>query len=131
MRIAASTETVWAHWTEPDRMAAWWGETEVSPEVNGAIRVQMPGGGPVMLGRYLVLDPPHHLSFSFGWEAHDVGTPLAPGSTVVDITLEADGADTVLTLVHRSMPATHAADHRRGWERHLPNLRATVERSVD
>jgi uncharacterized protein YndB with AHSA1/START domain len=115
VRIAAPPETIWSFWTEPDRLAEWWGTgLEVSPTPGGAFRVSM-DGGPVMSGSFSTLEPPHRLVFTFGWEGNAAGEPLAPGSTTVEVTLTPDGDETVVRLRHSDMPITHAADHTKGW----------------
>lgn len=115
MRIAASPETVWAFWTDPGHLAQWWGtEAEVLAEPGGLFRVVM-AEGPVMRGEFVQLDPPHRLVFTFGWEQHAPGEPLAPGSTRVEVTITPDGDGSVLVLRHADMPSSHAADHRMGW----------------
>ena len=70
--------------------------------------------GPAMRGTFTELDPPRRLEFTFGWE-QNIGGPLAPGSTRVEVTLTPDGDETVLVLRHFDMPTTHAADHEKGW----------------
>ena len=40
IRIAASPETVWTFWTEPERLGEWWGTgVEVEAEPGGLFRV--------------------------------------------------------------------------------------------
>ena len=68
VRIAASPETVYRFWTEPQRLAQWWGtDAEVEAEPGGLFRVVMESG-PVMRGAFAELDPPHRIVFTFGWE---------------------------------------------------------------
>jgi len=115
VRIAARPETVWAFWTDPARLAEWWGvAADVEPVVGGLYRVVM-GDGPVMRGAFTHVDAPRRLVFSFGWEHNGPGEPLAPGSTRVEVTLEPDGADTVVVLRHFDVPASARADHTKGW----------------
>ncbi len=65
VRIAASPETLWSFWTEPERLAQWWGsDAEVVAEPGGLYRVVMENG-PVMRGAFTELDPPHRLVFTF------------------------------------------------------------------
>ena len=114
VRIAARPETIWTYWTDPARLAEWWGtEAEVSLEPGGLFRVVMESG-PVMRGTFVELDPPHRLVFTFGWEQNE-GQPLAPGTTRVEVTMTPDGGETVVLLRHLEMPTTHAADHEKGW----------------
>ena len=102
-------------WTDPARLVEWWGVTaEVEPEPGGLYRVVM-GDGPVMRGVLTDIDEPHRLVFSFGWEQNAPGDPLAPGSTRVEVTLRAEGVETVVVLRHFDMPASASADHRKGW----------------
>jgi uncharacterized protein YndB with AHSA1/START domain len=115
VRIAASPEILWTFWTEPARLAEWWGtEAEVVTAPGGLFRVVMESG-PVMRGTFTELDPPHRLVFGFGWEQNAPGTPLAPGSTRVEVTMTPDNGETVLVLRHSEMPTTHAPDHEQGW----------------
>ncbi len=131
VRIAARPETVWSFWTEPARVCAWWGvEADVVAEPGGVFRVVMEQG-PVMRGEFTELDPPRRLVFTFGWEQNTPGEPLAPGSTVVEVTLTADGPDTELVLRHSDMPVTHSDDHRKGWALYVAErLPAAVAASV-
>lgn len=115
VRIAASPQTVWTFWTEPQRLAEWWGTaTAVETEPGGTFRVVMESG-PVMRGVFTELDPPHRLVFTFGWENNAPGEPLAPGSTRVEVTLTPEADETVLVLRHFDMPTPHAPDHEKGW----------------
>jgi uncharacterized protein YndB with AHSA1/START domain len=115
VRIAASPETVYRFWTEPQRLAQWWGtDAEVEAEPGGLFRVVMESG-PVMRGAFTELDPPHRIVFTFGWEHNAAGEPLAPGTTRVEVTMTPEHDETVLVLRHYDMPATHASDHEKGW----------------
>lgn len=133
VRIAATPETVWSFWTTAERLCQWWGSSaEVVPEPGVIFRVQMSADGPVMRGSYIELEPVYRVAFSFGWENNAPGEPLAPGSTIVEVTLTPDEGDTELLLRHPHMPATHAADHATGWAlfvgERLPAAAASVTR---
>lgn len=115
VRIAAPPEAVWRFWTEPERLGEWWGhDAQVVAEPGGLFRIVMESGH-VMRGTFSEFDPPHRLVFSFGWEHNAPGQPLAPGSTRVEVTLRADGGETVLVLRHSDMPVIQAPDHVKGW----------------
>jgi uncharacterized protein YndB with AHSA1/START domain len=135
LRIAARPETVWRYWTEPERMAEWWGTVaRLDPRPGGACRVDMGGGvqeageedGPVMSGEFLEVVPFERLVFSFGWEPSHHTPDIPPGSTRVEVTFEADGDDTVLTVHHSGLPVALGEIHRAGWEHHLPRLAAAA-----
>ena len=106
-------------------MADWWGDTaELDPRPGGVCRVAMEEG-PVMVGEYVELVLYERLVFTFGWEGN-APDQVGPGSTRVEITLEEDGDDTVLTLRHTDLPAVQAGDHEKGWAHFLGVL---VERA--
>jgi uncharacterized protein YndB with AHSA1/START domain len=126
MRIAARPETVWRYWTDPDRMNEWWGTSALlDPRPGGACRVEMGSGG-VMQGEFVELVPYQRIVFSFGWEPNKGAPPIAPGSTRVEITLEAEEDDTIMTLRHTGIPAAEAGEHQAGWAHFLPLLAAAA-----
>ena len=126
LRIAARPETVWRYWTDPERMREWWGAAELDPQPGGDCIVEMGGGG-VMRGTFLELVPHERIVFTLGWDSIDGAPDVAPGSSVVEITLTPDGADTLLALRHRGLPAATAGEHRSGWGHFLPILAAVAE----
>ena len=116
VRIAASPETVWSFWTDGTRLCEWWGmSAEAVPEPGGVMRVVMGEAGPVMSGRYVVLEPFRRLVFTFGWEGNPMGQALAPGTTMVEVTLTPVGEDTDVVLRHSELPASQAEEHAKGW----------------
>ncbi len=54
---------------------------------------------------------------------------IAPGSTVVEITLTADGDGTILRLTHRDLPREGDVRprHAAGWIHHLGRLQIAAE----
>jgi uncharacterized protein YndB with AHSA1/START domain len=126
LRIAARPETVWKYWTESARLGEWWGSAELVASPGGVFRAEVPGG-PVMTGQYVEIVPYERIVFTFGWEPGSEAPPIPPGSTHVEVTLLADGNDTMLTLRHTEIPRAWTAEHRVGWERVLPALVAAVE----
>ena len=84
------------------------------------------GGGGVMRGEYLELVPHERIVFSLGWDRTDGAPDVAPGSTRVEVTLAADGDDTILVLRHTGLPVSAAEKHRVGWGHFLPQLAAVA-----
>jgi uncharacterized protein YndB with AHSA1/START domain len=130
LRISARPETVWRYWTDPERMCDWWGAAaELDARPGGACVVEMGGGG-VMRGEYVELVPHERIVFSFGWDPTEGGPDVAPGSTLVEVTLTPDGDDTILALRHSGLPAASRDEHRAGWGHFLPLL-ADAARGAD
>jgi len=48
---------------------------------------------------------------------------VPPGSSTVEIELEADGDATIVRLAHRDLPAETVESHAHGWEHYLERLR--------
>ena len=120
IRIAAPPETVFAFWTDPDRIARWMGRTVTfDARRGGAFRLDY-NGSDIASGEVLELDPPHRLVLSWGWEA--AGDPTPPGSSRVEVTLTEDGGGTLLRLRHSGLAAEAVEGHAAGWDQFLPGL---------
>jgi uncharacterized protein YndB with AHSA1/START domain len=124
--IHAPADEVFQHLVDPALFGLWMAEgATLDPTPGGIVRWTHPNGDTVS-GRYVEVDPPRRLVFSYGWERAEVQIP--PGSTTVEIELAAhdDGA-TVVTLVHRGLEGAAADAHRGGWAHYLDRLRRTAE----
>ena len=115
VHIDATPDTVYELWTTAEGLCAWWAvSASVDARPGGAIRVDIDGEH-VMVGEIVDLEPPHRLRFTFGW---DDGDP-APGSTEVDVRIEANGNGSRLTLRHHGLPIELIASHASGWTHFL------------
>jgi uncharacterized protein YndB with AHSA1/START domain len=115
LEIDASPETVFSLWTTEAGLCSWWGtKAEVDARPGGALRVCLEGG-PIMIGRYVAVDAPHWIVFTFGWETAPPEGELPPGSTRVEITIEATATGSRITLRHHDLPPDHFTNHARGW----------------
>src|SRR5829696_7712105 len=64
LRIAAPPEIVFSYFTDPARMVDWMGVAAVlDPRPGGTFRVDA-NGRDVVLGEYLVVEPPYRVVFS-------------------------------------------------------------------
>jgi uncharacterized protein YndB with AHSA1/START domain len=124
--IHAPTDEVFRYFVDPELFGQWMaGGAALDPRPGGLVRWTHPNGDTVS-GRYVEIDPPRRLVFTYGWERSEVEIP--PGSTTVEIRLmsQADGS-TVVTLVHRGLDGRAADAHRGGWAHYLNRLRRTAE----
>ena len=64
-------------------------------------------------GQYVEIDPPRRVVFTWGIE----GRPdFPPGSSTVEVVLQEDGDETVVTLTHRDLPTEdYRRSHQGGW----------------
>ena len=123
LHIRARPETVWRYWTDPARLADWWGTaSELDARPGGRCRIETARTGLVMRGEFVEVVPHERIVFTFGWDDTPGAPALAPGSTLVEVTLVADDGATILTLRHTGLPAAQAGPHGQGWDRYLPAL---------
>ena len=120
VRIAASPETVYGFFTDPEKMARWMGvEITLDPVPGGVFRVDVTGTNKTS-GHYLELTPYSRVVFTWGWEGDD---SVPPGSTTVEVSLIPDGDGTVLRLVHKDLPTQESRDrHSEGWDHYVTRL---------
>jgi uncharacterized protein YndB with AHSA1/START domain len=125
IRIEAPPEVVFEMLTEANLLTEWMArEAEVDRRAGGAFRWVYENGD-VVLGRFIEIDAPRRLVLAYGWE-EPASRGIPPGSTEVEITLEASDGATLLRLVHRGLPAAGVASHRGGWEYFLDRLASRV-----
>ena len=124
--LPAPVAEVFAAWTDPARMR-WlaptgYAEVEADLRVGGRFRVTMIDDDVRIehTGQYLVIDPPHRLSFT--WLSPYTGG----AASQVDITLTARGPATHLVLSHQRLPDETRSSHEGGWASILDRLAAVV-----
>jgi uncharacterized protein YndB with AHSA1/START domain len=118
VRIDAAPTDAFRYLTDAALMVRWMGEwAELEPVADGRFVVDV-NGVPIR-GRYLVVEPPRRVVFTWGVAGND---QLPPASTTVEITLRPDGTSTVLELVHRDLPPDQLPQHGIGWGHFLDRL---------
>jgi uncharacterized protein YndB with AHSA1/START domain len=123
--VNAPAEVLYELLTDAEHLVRWMAATaEVEAVVGGLIRWTH-ANGDSCAGRFLELVPARRVVFTYGWERADVEVP--PGSTTVEITLEARGEVTELRLVHRGLAGPMADAHAGGWANYLARLAAVAE----
>ena len=123
--IDAPPQVVYEFLTDPVKVLRWMGvAAELDPRPGGLYRLD-PNGRDVIRGKYLEVVPNSRVVFSWGYEA--VGHSVPPGSTLVEISLEACARGTQLRLIHRNLPLEARDKHEFGWGHYLTRLRTVAE----
>ncbi len=129
IQIAASRETVFGFFTEPEKMTRWLCEAATSDPRPGGVLAQThrslkTGDLYHSRGEFLEIDYPSRVSFTWGWEEEDQATPI--GSSVVEVTLEESDGGTLVRLVHSGLSEQPRTDHDAGWAMLLDELAKAV-----
>jgi uncharacterized protein YndB with AHSA1/START domain len=118
VHVAAEPETVFRYFTDPEAIVRWMGDYAVlDPRPDGEFTLDI-NGVPVR-GRYLEVDSPRRLVISWGHAGSD---RLPPGASTVELTLEAEGGGTTVTVLHRDLPESETRQHGLGWQHFLERL---------
>ena len=130
-RINAPPAKVYAAWTDPAKIAVWFGPgplenviAETDVRVGGRFRVAMRApDGEVhdVSGVYREVTPDEKLVFTWAWRS----TPER--ESLVTVLLKPDGDGTLLTLIHEQFFDEAARDrHQSGWAGTLDKLEKFV-----
>jgi uncharacterized protein YndB with AHSA1/START domain len=118
--IAASPETVWEFFVDPEKHTRWMGMNAELDSTPGGIYRCAVIPGHTARGEFVELDPPHRLVFTWGWENESA---VRPGASTIEVELRPEGEGTSLHFVHRDLPgAEAAASHAHGWDHYLARL---------
>ena len=115
-RYDTGIEDLWTAITDPVRLARWYGEVKGDLRVGGKFYSHVHASGWEGTSRIEVCEPPRRL----------VITGAEPGGPelVDEITLTADGDQTILVLEERGMPLEQAAGWGAGNQIHVEDLTA-------
>ena len=109
----APPATVFAFFTDPDKMARWMGVShDIDPRPSGIYLVDVTRGN-IARGEYREVNPNSRIVFTWGWQGEDSSVP--PGSSEVAIDLAPQEAGTELTLTHSGLPTDQVEMHNKGW----------------
>ena len=121
-RLNASPEKVYAAWTNPQKIARWFGPSSlkagtglasIDARIGGRYRISFTmenGEYNEVGGVYREVVPNERLVFSWAWHS----TPER--DSLVTVSLKPDGDGTLLTLHHEQLLDQAARDgHERGW----------------
>jgi uncharacterized protein YndB with AHSA1/START domain len=116
-RYDTDVADLWSALTQPDRLARWLGEFEGELRVGGEYKARFFASGWEGTGRVEECDPPHSL------RVVNRGTD-APDEHAIEVTLTADGDQTVLVLEERGMPLDLLSAYGAGIQVHIEDLTA-------
>jgi uncharacterized protein YndB with AHSA1/START domain len=132
-RLNAPPAKVYAAWTDPEKIARWFGpagvkagteQASIDARVGGRYRVGFTmedGQYHEVVGVYREIVPNERLVFSWAWHS----TPER--ESLVTITLKPDGGGTLLTLQHEQFFDQAArGGHERGWIGALDKLEKII-----
>ncbi len=120
--LPAPPQVVYAEWLDPDSMREWMcphparpTAVELEPKVGGHLRIDVDDQGLMLTitGRYLALDPPNRIQFTWNCTTWD---PPAPDSIVTVLLEPHPGDQTLMTIHHAQLPPNLIDRHRHGWE---------------
>ena len=125
--IRASAERMFAAWTQPEHLCAWWGPrpvtcsgAEVDLSVGGRYRIvnALPDGSSVTIeGEFREVEPPVKLVYT--WSMGQGVEELS----LVTVRFEQRGDATEVTVVHDQIPSESVRDsHQAGWKGCLDGL---------
>ena len=120
LSIAASPETVWEFFVDPDKLRRWKGiDAELEPRPGGVYRCEVIPGH-TALGEFVELDPPRRLVFTWGWDGQEA---VPPGTSTIEVELTPEGEGTSVRFVHKDLPnAEQVTSHAHGWDHYLDRL---------
>ncbi len=118
-RLDAGIDDVWSALTDPARLARWYGDVEGDLRQGGEYRARLHASGWAGTGRIEACEPRHRLLLvTRQADASDEG--------VVEVTLAADGQQTMVVWEERGMPVEYLAGYGAGIQVHVEDLAAHV-----
>ena len=121
--VPGSRERVFAAWTTPEAVKAWFGpgdcevvDVRIDLRMGGEYRIVLSAGrlGQFSVsGQYKEVQPPEKLIYTWRWEG---STELTDATSLVTVEFVAAGSATEIRLTHEQLPSLESRDsHRQGW----------------
>jgi uncharacterized protein YndB with AHSA1/START domain len=123
--IAAPPTRVFELFTDAELLIEWMAPVADVDARPGGTMTWTHVNGDSVVGVFVEVVPYRRIVFTYGWDRPDVEIP--PGSTTVEITLQARDGGTELHLLHRGLAGPMADAHSGGWDNYLARLAAVAE----
>jgi len=125
-RYDTDIDDLWSALTDPARLARWHGQVEGDLHPGGQFRVYIESDDVESTGRVEACEPPRRLLVMTREtdESYRKGQGVPPFDEVTEVTLTADGDQTILVIEVRGMPLDKIAFYGAGWQLHAENLAA-------
>jgi uncharacterized protein YndB with AHSA1/START domain len=117
-RFDADLDDLWSALTDPRRLARWIGEVEGDLRLGGEFRARFFASGWEGTGRVEACEPPQRLLLL----TKDADAPAEQDEGVIEVTLSADGDQTILVWEERGMPLDQLAAYGAGVQIHVEDL---------
>jgi len=115
-RFDTGIDDLWSALTDPRRLARWVGEVAGDLRLGGEFRFRFFASGSEGAGRVDACEPPRRLLLTMA-----LGQPE---EDVIEVTLAADGSQTILVWEERGMPLDLLAAYGAGVQIHVEDLAA-------
>jgi uncharacterized protein YndB with AHSA1/START domain len=116
-RYDTDIDDLWAALTDPGRLDRWLGRIEGDLRLGGEFHRYFYASGAEGTGRIEVCEPPRRLRLTMAGE---------PDEQVIELTLSADGDQTILVVEESGMPLNLLAAYGAGIQVHVEDLSAHI-----
>jgi uncharacterized protein YndB with AHSA1/START domain len=117
-RFDTDVDDLWSALTDPRRLARWIGKVEGDLRLGGEFHRYFYASGAEGTGRVDACDPPRLLLLTM--------SPGQPDEQIIEVTLTADGDQTILVVEERGMPLNLLAAYGAGIQVHVEDLAAHI-----
>jgi uncharacterized protein YndB with AHSA1/START domain len=114
-RFETDADDVWSALTDPSRLARWYGEVEGDLRLGGEYHARLFASGWEGTGRVEACEPPQRLQVL-------IKDSEEPDENVIEVTLTADGDQTVVVWEERGMPVDLLSAYGAGVQLHIEDL---------
>jgi len=114
-RFDTEIDDVWSALTDPSRLGRWYGEVEGDLRLGGEYRTHLFASGWEGTGRVEACEPPQRLLVR-------IKDADEPDEGVIEVTLTADGDQTIVVWEERGMPPNLLSAYGAGVQLHVEDL---------